>query len=117
MPLFTTGPISSSSLCNLRRRRRLRLHVFELVDSALGVALSDLSQGLVLVAPLSDILLVDAIHGRLAGLVPRVSQVLLERPQLALEPLVALGQSQALVDRILDVILKKTICMTLTDKP
>ena len=41
------------------------LHIFELVNPALGVALPDLAQRLVLVTPLLDILLVDPVHGGL----------------------------------------------------
>ena len=90
-----------SDLC-LRRR----LHVLKLVHSPLRVALSHLPQGLVLVAALSDVLLVDAVHRRLSGLVPGVRQVLLQRLELVLESLVALGQRQTIVDRVFDVVLE-----------
>lgn len=48
------------------------LHVLELVDAALGVALADLAQSLVLVAPLAHVLTMDLVHGGLHGLVARL---------------------------------------------
>lgn len=54
------------------------LHVLELVHAALGVALADLAQGLVLVAALADVLAVDLVVRRLHGVIPRQGQVLLE---------------------------------------
>lgn len=53
-------------------------HVLELIHSPLGVALADLSQGLVLVAALLHVLLVELVHGCLFGLVFRHGQVVLE---------------------------------------
>lgn len=55
------------------------LHVLELVDAALGVALADLAQRLVLVAALAHVLAVDLVHGGLLRLVARLRQVLLQR--------------------------------------
>ena len=81
------------------------LHVLELIDPSLGVAFPDLPQGLVLVSSLPDVLLVDAVHRRLASLVPCVSQVLLQRLQLIVKTFVTLSKGQAIVDRVLDVIL------------
>jgi hypothetical protein len=59
--------------------RGARLHVLELVDAPLGVALADLAQRLVLVAALAHVLAVDLVHRRLLRLVPRLRQVLLQR--------------------------------------
>ena len=47
------------------------LHIFKLVNPSLGVALPDLPQGLVLVPALLHVLLVDPVHRRLAGVIPR----------------------------------------------
>lgn len=58
--------------------RTSRLHVLELVDAALGVALADFAQGLVLVATLAHVLAVDLVHGRLFRLVAGLRQVLLQ---------------------------------------
>ena len=48
----------------------LLLHVLELVDPPLGVALPDLPEGLVLVPTLLHVLLVDPVHRRLPRVVP-----------------------------------------------
>lgn len=45
------------------------LHILKLVDAALCVALADLAQGLVLVAALSDVLLVEHVVARQLSLV------------------------------------------------
>lgn len=52
-----------------RSRGSAGLHVLELVDAPLGVALADLAQSLVFVAPLADVLAMNLVHGRLLGLV------------------------------------------------
>lgn len=76
-----------------------------MIDPSLGVAFPDLPQGLVLVSSLPDVLLVDAVHRRLAGLVPRVGQVFLQRLQLIVKTFVALSQGQSIVYGVFDVIL------------
>lgn len=55
-----------------------RLHVLELVDATLRVALANLAQRLVLVATLAHILAMDLVVDRLLGLVARLRQVLLQ---------------------------------------
>ena len=42
----------------------------------------------------------NAVHGGLAGLVPRVGQVLLQGLELILQTLVALGQGQTVVETL-----------------
>lgn len=56
----------------------MALHVLELVHAAFGVALANLTEGLVLVPALADVLPVDLIHGGLLGLVARLSQIFLQ---------------------------------------
>lgn len=55
------------------------LHVLELVDAALGVALADLAEGLVLVAALAHVLAVDLVHRGFLGVVAGLREVLLQR--------------------------------------
>jgi len=54
------------------------LHILKLVNPALGVTLPHLAQGLILVTPLLDILLMDPVHGGLTSFVPRVAQLVLQ---------------------------------------
>lgn len=56
-----------------------KLHVFELVDAALGVALADFAQSLVLVAALAHVLAVDLVHCGFFRLVAGLRQVLFQR--------------------------------------
>lgn len=59
--------------------RTVALHVLELVDASLGVALADLAQSLVFVTSLADVLAVDLVHRGLLGFVAGPRQVLLQR--------------------------------------
>ena len=82
----------------------LSLHVLELVHPSLRVALPHLPQGLVLIPALLDVLLVYPIHGRLYRVVARLRQVLLQTLELTLEALVSLGEGDAVVHGIVDVV-------------
>lgn len=65
-----------------KEERPFSLHVLELVYAALRVALANLAQSLVLVAPLSDVLLVqDVVAGQL-GVVLHGRQLLAQHLKL-----------------------------------
>jgi hypothetical protein len=54
------------------------LHVFELVDAALGVALTYFAKSLVLVSSLAHVFSVDLVHGGFFSFVSRLGQILLQ---------------------------------------
>lgn len=55
-----------------------RLHVLELIDATLRVALTDLAQRLVFVTTLTHVLTMDLVVDRLHGRIGRLGQVLFQ---------------------------------------
>jgi len=78
------------------------LHIFKLIDPTFSIAFSHFTQGLILVSTLFYIFLVDSIHGGFSRLYCGVRELILERAELILQPFVALGQGQTIVDRVVD---------------
>nr|CAD7415084.1 unnamed protein product [Timema cristinae] len=80
------------ALCNKQ------LHIFKLINPTLGVAFTDLSQGLVLIATLADIF--PSRHGNGRGLPSKPGGYL----ELVVQTLVPFCQSPPFLHRINDVI-------------